>query len=157
LRPEPRQQSEQFQRGLKKALDLLRMRDRFTSEVRQVLKGSGCPPEDVEHVLSWLQEKNILDDRRTINNTIERRTGKRSIGRDKLRAELLSKGAPEELVEEALVRMSDDGEADAAYEALQARPGSGLSRPKAARFLYSRGFSEDTVEQTLDRFFGSVE
>lgn len=138
------------------ALRKLRTADRFESEVRGYLTDAGYGEDTVDQVVAHLKGRKILDDTRTINSLIERRSGRRSVGEEKLRAELLARGAPEEAVSEAL-GASSDGEAERMHEALSGKFRPTDSRAKGARFLLSRGFSEEEVEGALDRYFGASE
>ncbi len=138
------------------ALRKLRTADRFESEMRGFLADAGHDEGVADEVVAHLKGRKILDDERTIKSLIERRSGRRSVGDEKLRAELLARGAPEEMVGEALAA-SEEGETERMQEALKGKFGPGDSRAKGARFLSSRGFSEEAIESALDRFFGTSE
>lgn len=109
--------------------------------------------EQAEGVLDHLRRRRIIDDRKLIQNLIERRAGKRAVGNKQLRAELLRRGAPEEEVNLALAGL---GESDESIDdLLRSKLKPGDSRAKAGRFLIGRGFDHEAVESALDRFFGS--
>ena len=140
-----------YREALALALRKLKTRDRFESEIRLFLVE--FPTESVERVIRFLKERRIIDDTKTTFSLVERYSGRRSIGLEKLRAELVERGAPEETIDVALGN-SAVGEGDKMLEALSAKfsPGDG-ARAKAARFLFSRGFPEEEIESALDRFF----
>ena len=142
-----------YKEALELALRKIGTRDRFEAEVRSFL--SEFSPDIVERVIQFLKDRRIINDTRTTQNLIERQTGKRLVGIERLRAELLERGAPEETVEAVLSSKSLEGESQRMLDALEAKFSPEDSRAKAARFLFSRGFPEDEIEGVLDRFFGS--
>lgn len=141
---------------LKKALSLLEARDRFEAELRQELQKSGFDTDLTEPVVSYLLERRFVDDRRTIINEIERRAGKRSMGRNLIRERLLARGAPEELLDE-LLGDEPEGELERALGLLKGKYRMTDDRRKGGRMLYSKGFDESVIEQALERYFGSVD
>ncbi len=142
----------QYQEALKLALKKIGTKDRFESEVHAFL--ADFPSDTSERVIEFLKERRIINDTRTIQNLLERYSGKRSIGIEKLRAELLERGAPEETIEAVLIQHAH-GESQRLSDVLSAKFKPSDSRAKAGRFLFSRGFSEDAIESALDRFFGN--
>ena len=152
---------DEFKEALKAALAKLRMGDRFQREIQDSLLNAGVSARTTQDVVSYLIERRFVDDRRTIINEIERRSGRRAIGREKMRAELLKRGAPEELLEEALAALPEGEEPDSAVALLRAKYGAGphdrSARLRAGRFLASRGFELDAIGLALERFFGSVD
>ena len=140
-----------YREALDLALRRLKVKDRFESEVRSFL--ADFPTDSIERVIRFLKERRIIDDTKTTLSLIERYSGKRAIGLEKLRAELLERGAPEETIS-SLLSDHSEGERERMLTALTAKfsPGDD-ARAKAARFLFSRGFTEDEIEPALDRFF----
>jgi len=139
--------------ALEAALRSLRASDKFESEIRRHLEGKGFEAKDIQAVVEHLIRRKLIDDRRTTLNLIERKTGKRSVGIEKLRAELLSRGAPEEIVSECLAALPRDEQRQAMLDALSSKFKPADSRAKGARFLIGRGFEEDEIESALDDFF----
>jgi SOS response regulatory protein OraA/RecX len=139
--------------ALEVALKLIATRERFEAEVRQLLADRGYDTDASDAVVSFLRDRKILHDQRTTFNLIEQRSGRRSVGREKLRSELLARGAPEEIIEECLGQV--DGELERALELLRAKFPGGGSPGSMGRFLCSRGFEVSIVESALERLFGS--
>lgn len=153
---------EDFKKALRWALDKLAKGDRFEKEIECLLVKKGFAPETTLEVVSYLKERRFVDDRRTTINAIERRSGRRAIGREKLRADLLRRGAPEELIEEALADLPKDSAEVDALSLLRlkyGRPETGdtAKRARAGRFLAARGFELEEIEHTLDCYFGPVD
>ena len=144
-----------YNQALTLALKKLKSSDKLESELLAALNCAGFSTETSTSVLSFLKDRKFVNDRRTIENHIERRSGRRSYGKEKIRVELLRRGAPEELVEECLQSSTIQDEVDSALEALHGRFAGSVDRAKAGRFLMGRGFDEELVEQALDRFFES--
>jgi regulatory protein len=144
-----------FEKALGLALKRLRLSDKLEAELLKALVMGGFSTETATFVLSFLKDRKLISDRRTIENHIEKRSGRRSIGQEKIRAELLERGAPEELVEECLANADVGDEAGRAVQALRAKYAQEVERGKAGRFLASRGFGEELIETALDRFFES--
>jgi SOS response regulatory protein OraA/RecX len=146
--------SDDFQAALAVALRRLETSDRFESEVRRALSRYDEPV--VERVLSYLRERRFLDERRTVENAVVFNEGRRAVGAEKIRATLERRGAPEDLLQEAVSQTAqgDAARADALLAARYPEP-KREDRVKAGRFLYGRGFGEETIESALERHFGS--
>lgn len=148
--------SDDYQAALAVALRRLEASDRFESEVRRAL--SRYRADVVERVLSYLREKRLLDETRTVRAAVEFNEGRRAIGADRIRATLERRGAPETLVEEAVTQTAE-GDSERADDLLKSRYSEARreDRAKAGRFLYGRGFSEETIESALDSHFGGFD
>ena len=116
---------------------------------------NGFQPETVEKVLAALRDRKLLNDSKTINSLVEQRSGKRAAGIEKMRSELLARGAPEDLVEQRLSELTHDGQTEGMRELLKAKCKPGDPRARGARLLLSRGFDEDAIRNVLDEFFGA--
>ena len=136
---------------LSAAAKFLAHRDRLESEVRRHLVEKGFDASNVESVVQFLIERKLINDNKTTQSLIESRSGKRSVGIEKLRAELERLGAPEDVIESNLAAMSQS-EPERALAALTPKYKLGADRGKAGRFLFSRGFSEEAIETALDAF-----
>lgn len=135
---------------LQRALKLLAQRDLFEQEIRQKLQRTATE-EEVESVLAHLRRRRIVDDCDLTRRLVAQRTGKRATGKEKIRAELLRRGAPEEQIDAAL---QERGESDEDLDGLvQAKQAAGKSRIQVGRFLASRGYEADEIDAALDRFF----
>ena len=156
-----RPQAPEFDRALAMALRRLRSGERFEAEINLTLEGAGFPEFIRDQVLAHLSVHGLVSDRRAIETHLVKRSGKRVVGTHRLRIELLRRGAPEALVDAALARpkqvraeSSEDmpSELDKAVELLANRFGPDFDPGRAGRFLYVRGFDEETVEQALARY-----
>src|SRR5471030_73987 len=82
-----------YKAALELALRKLKQKDRYEAEVRGFL--GEFDSNTVECVIRFLKDRRIIDDSKTTQNLIERQSGTRAVGLEKLRAELLERGAPE--------------------------------------------------------------
>lgn len=146
---------DEYEAALTAALRRLQASDRYESEVRRAL--SKYPSRTVDRVVAYLQENRLLDDERTTQMVVEFNEGRRAIGVERLRATLEQRGAPDELIENA-VAATAQGDAERADLLLTTKFPTPVvqDRAKAGRFLYGRGFTEETIEDALERHFGSV-
>ncbi len=141
-------------RALAEALKRLARRERFSGELQAILDWRGFSSEAVAGAVAFLEENRLLDDVRAIEAFVATRSGRRAVGRARLRDELVFRGAPEALAELAVEAIDDGDEANALENVLRSRTWLPDDRIKAARFLHSRGFDPDLIEAALGRRFG---
>ena len=139
------------------AMKSLVRRARLSGEIAQNLLAKGFSAAEAEAVLAFLAQNGLVDDEKTIQAHVGARSGRRAVGADKLRAELLRRGATEGQVEGSLDLRTENDEVAAMLAALEGRRWKEEERSRAGRFLASRGFHEDLIPNALDRFFGPVE
>jgi regulatory protein len=90
-----------------KAAQLLATRPHFRRELETKLQQRGYPADEIAATLERLTEQRYLDDRAAARSFVESRSG-RGEGRARLRAELLRRGAAEEVAEEALAELTPE-------------------------------------------------
>lgn len=140
-----RTKTKKSETALEFALRFIRSRDRLESEVRSQLTEAGY---ETEFAIERLKSQGIIDDRRVVASYVAAQAVRR--GSDRIREELLSRGAPIEIVEAELAALDTTGVAESLARTRVAR---GDSRPKVGRFLAGRGFNEEEIESILDRLF----
>ncbi len=149
--------AEQMQRAYGAALRLLNYRARSVAEVRRRLVRRGYDPEQVEAVVSRLQQQGLLEDRAFARLWVENRRLNSPRGRQRLAAELRQKGLAADIIAGALEEVPEDDEAAQALTLARgrARALSGVERPAFLRrlqgFLSRRGFSSEVVRQVVRR------
>jgi SOS response regulatory protein OraA/RecX len=79
----------------------------------------------------------------------QKNEGRKAIGITLLRQKLEAKGIPSELVSMIVIERVS-GEHARAGALLQSKFPNSTSRAKAARYLWSRGFEESTIESVID-------
>jgi regulatory protein len=129
-------------------------RARLSGEIAQKLHSKEFTGAEIRAVLAILSRNGLIDDEKTLQGHIGARSGRQAIGADKLRAELLRRGATETQIEAGLASRTDEDEVSAMLSALAGRRWKEDMRNRAGRFLASRGFAAELISQALERFFG---
>src|SRR5215831_14110371 len=124
--------------ALDAAMRALRFRDLSTHDLRARLEEKEFAPAACDTALASLERTGLVDDRRFAENRA-RALAARGSGDAFIRYELERARVPVDAIEGALEAL--DPEVERA-RTIAARRGSG---PKAARYLHSKGFSDETV------------
>lgn len=143
-----------------KALRTLAKTDRTRAEIESRLKSGGFPDEIVVQCLARLESWGYLDDQRVAKREVEHLAPAKGIGKNRVRARILSRGVDEDLAEQALQPLNDQEETQKALALLQKKyppEATPTEQAKAGRFLLQRGFEEETVRQALARHFPAYE
>jgi SOS response regulatory protein OraA/RecX len=136
-----------YEEALAKVLRKLRSGDRFEAEVQKLLNPYSA--ETSERVMSFLLQHRLLNDQRAAENLATRRS---KVGGERLRQELESRGATAEAIEKAMpTEMEQKYRIDSLLHSRFATTGD---RSKAARWLASRGFDEDSIRSAVEGYFG---
>ena len=136
---------------LETALAELARRDLSLAELHNLLARKGFLPAETEEALAQILNWNLASDERAATARLDRRTGRNARGDAALLNELLEKGIPEALAQRLVARRSEETpERDRAIALLKTKYPRGAERAKAARFLASRGFDEETIETALE-------
>ncbi|HEU4683570.1 MAG TPA: regulatory protein RecX [Nitrospira sp.] len=126
--------------------------DRTTAQVEEFLRAKGAGSQEAQDVIGRLRDLGYVDDRAYAERWLESRLARRPVGIGRLRFELLGKGLPEDLIEEALrSRLSGLDEEALAHRALfliKRRRGS-LSPLQSSRLLHRWGFAEETIARMI--------
>ena len=124
------------------ALSALRSRDRSWAELEDRLRERGMAANERHETLESLVRSGYVDDER-LAHARAAALAERSSGDLLIRADLAGRGIDPELVERALARLEPE----------RLRAGRVLARrgggPRAARYLASRGFGEETLEAVV--------
>ena len=141
----------------RKALDLLARRSHFERELERKLTQRGYEEVEVAETLERLRGEDLLDDERTARELIRGRLARAPVGRNKLRADLVRRGVPSEIIDGALEALTPDDDLELAREAAERwrrtreRPGRPAEQRRAAlgRHLAGRGFSRRGIFAVL--------
>lgn len=142
-----------------RAVRLLAVREHSVQELRRKLRraraSDGADDAVIEAVLEDLQRDGLLSEERFVEAFLRSRVG-RGQGPAKIRAGLIERGVPRELVDDALDQPDQDGEfwRDRAQTVQTRRfgarpPADRADWAKRARFLSARGFGADVIYRTL--------
>lgn len=139
-----------------RALRYLAQREYSRLELEQKLFAHACScsssPEALSDVLDKLEQKGFLSAERVVEQVI--RTRRPRFGSQRIIYALKEKGIDEQLIHEALPGLKKT-ELDAAFKIWQKKfgqpPSTREERGKQMRFMMSRGFSMEIIQQVLSQ------
>jgi len=137
-----------------RALRYLAQREysRLELERKLSIHARSSTPEDLSQVLDKLEQNGLLSAERVVEQII--RTRRSKFGSQRIIYELKEKGIDEHLIHSVLPSLKET-ELDAAIKIWQKKfnrlPGTREERGKQMRFMMSRGFSMDIIQQVLSR------
>jgi regulatory protein len=137
------------------ALGLLARRPCSEQQIRSALAAKPFDEEMADRVIARLVSRRMLDDPELARSRTRARAAK-GIGVERIREELRRLGIDENSIEEA-VRDELPDEPQWMEETLRRRTEKrpDMTRAAAYRFLASRGFPEDRIEQAIESVFGA--
>ncbi len=147
--------SSEVHSALLAALKLLRRQDLTIAEVATRLEGK-FEPDVIQNAVEFLEKHRILDDVRLARMAVERNEGRRAVGDLALRSKLEARGVPSNVID-SLFEDVDVDELGRALVLVDAKFSGSRNPGRVARFLFGRGFSEDTIEAVLERIPAAVE
>ncbi|MFA5927471.1 MAG: regulatory protein RecX [Patescibacteria group bacterium] len=142
------------------ALRLIKIRDRSTGEIRAKMRQKGFCDDEIESVVSWLNERSFLDDKKFVAQYIKNQLAFKPQGKFSLRMRLKKLHVADDLVDEALSSLSASTERGLAREAAskwmeRKKIDPAEAFEKLGRYLTSRGFGWDITKSVLDEVLGS--
>jgi regulatory protein len=153
------------QKAEESALRLLARRDHSREEMRRKLQAREFTPQEIEKALGWLEEREMLDDRRYAQKLAISLAREKLLGPQRVSQKLFQKGIPAEWAKEA---MEKPDELLAAGERLRMVMRMKLKgrnpeeifpkeRRKLAGFLRQRGFSWEDIREAFQETGGFTE
>lgn len=141
--------------ALEIAAKALQRRAHFEEEIAGKLRQEGFAEDTVRAALARLRELGFLNDAAQAGDFAERS----ELGAGRIRSELERRGATGEAIEAAIGSLPADRELSAAVQALSHRfRHTTVRNPfKMGRYLYQRGFDEETIETAVRRFMDEDE
>jgi len=151
------------QKALNSALRILTGRDHSKSELKRKLKQRGFSPEDIAKAVSECERLDYINDERTARVFIDQMIRK-GCGLNRIRHEMNKKGLQGQRIENILCEIeSDIDEAQGAQRILQKHikrfereNDLKKRRDKMYRFLYARGFSQDTIRKLIKKYESAI-
>jgi regulatory protein len=132
----------------KSAVRYLSRFDRTTRQIEEFLRARGAPPVKIARTIRRLASLRYLDDSAYAERWIASRSARSPLGTARLRGELLRRGLPEDIVENALRELDEETLARRTV-GLKQRRGRSLSRQQMFRLLRQRGFEEDVISRIM--------
>ncbi|MDP3584812.1 MAG: recombination regulator RecX [Thiobacillus sp.] len=133
-----------------RALALLARREHSRAELTRKLERAGFAREDIAALLDEFETKNWLSDRRFAESYVADHRAR--AGSIKLAYDLRHRGVADDVIE-AVLGENRDSELERAREVwkkkFKSAPADAAEKAKQMRFLQSRGFTPETIRQTL--------
>ncbi len=140
-----------------RALMLISRRQMSARELRDKLRERGIDPETAAWCADWLTERGLLDEQ-SYAAAVVRHYAAKGYGPGRVRAELVRRGIPRELAEEALDAMpAGDEKLDRLIAARLRDPNDRDEVRKLSAALYRRGFSGEEIRSALRRVSAEFE
>ncbi len=144
--------SDEIERALKTALDLLARREHARSEIERKLRQRGYADETAAQVITRLAARGLLSEQRFAESFVRARA-RRGQGPMRLRAELAQRGVDDAAIADALAAPDLDWRALAGEVRRKkfgdAAPADFSERARQTRFLEYRGFDADDIRAAL--------
>lgn len=140
-----------------KALTLISQRQMSARELKEKLRQKGVDAETAAFCAEWLTERGLIDEQ-AYAAAIVRHYAAKGYGAGRVRAELIRRGIPREIAEEALEAMPEGQEKLDRLIALKLRdPDDRDELRRLSASLYRRGFSSEEIRSALSRFQAEIE
>ena len=135
------------QKLINKGFKLLSYRPRSISEIKLRLKKlKYATPDLINQTIDYLVETDLLSDQKFASWWVDQRSFHRPKGNLALKSELSGKGIDQSIIESVL--LDPDQEQKLAKKALKSKKIT--DNQKAYRYLYSRGFTSNTINASID-------
>jgi regulatory protein len=137
------------------AFDILARREHTRLELTGKLKAKNFTTSEIEDILDVLAQEGLQSDERFAESYVHMRR-KRGYGPLKIKLELQQRGISSALID-IYVEFNDEVWFETACQVYEKKFGAKLldsanERAKRMRFLQSRGFSGDIIQQTFETF-----
>jgi len=152
-----------YQKALNTALRILTGRDHSRYELTRKLKQRGFKPQDIDKAVAECVRFDYINDERTARVYISQMIRK-GHGLNRIRHGMNKKGLTGQRIQNILCKIeSDIDEAEGAERILnknvkrfEREPDLKKRRDKIYRFLYARGFSQDTIRKLINKHEPSI-
>ena len=134
-----------------KALELVSQRQMSARELNKKLRDKGADEETADYCVQWIVERGLLDEERYAAAVVRHYAAK-GYGEGRVRQELMRRGVPRELWDDALSAMPEDtSRLDRLVASKLRDPGDRDAVRKLSASLYRRGYSGEEIREALER------
>ncbi len=134
-----------------KALELVSQRQMSASELNKKLRDKGADEETADYCVQWILERGLLDEERYAAAVVRHYAAK-GYGEGRVRQELMRRGVPRDLWDDALSTMPEDtSRLDRLVASKLRDPGDRDAVRKLSASLYRRGYSGEEIREALER------
>ena len=140
-----------------KALEIVSQRQMSAKELSRKLRDKGADEETADYCVQWILERGLIDEERYAA-AIVRHYAAKGYGEGRMRQELIRRGVPRELWEDALEQMPEDTtKLDRLVASKLRDPDDRDAVRKLSASLYRRGYSGEEIRMALERARASFE
>lgn len=137
--------------GREKALELVSQRQMSAKELTRKLRDKGFDEETADYCTDWISARGFLDEERYAA-AIVRHYAAKGYGEGRVRQELIRRGVPRELWEDALSAMPEDtSKLDRFIASRLKDPGDRDEVRKLSASLFRRGYAAEEIRSALER------
>ena len=134
-----------------KALEFVSQRQMSASELNKKLRDKGADEETADYCVQWILERGLLDEERYAAAVVRHYAAK-GYGEGRVRQELMRRGVPRDLWDDALSAMPEDtSRLDRLVASKLRDPGDRDAVRKLSASLYRRGYSGEEIREALER------
>lgn len=153
-----------MEKGRKYCLRLLSVRARSSREITERLREKDHTEQEIKKLREGLEREGLINDARFAVDWVERRLRTSPRGRAVIKRELLEKGISPEMIESAMDdvyegRCDRDIAEEIARKKIKSISGNKKQNIHAGifRFLMSKGFDIEIVEEVIERLLPDLE
>ena len=140
-----------------KALELVSQRQMSEKELNRKLRDKGADEETADYCVQWITERGLIDEERYAG-AIVRHYASKGYGEGRVRQELMHRGVPRELWDDALGELPEDtSKLDRLVASKLRDPEDRDAVRKLSASLYRRGYSGEEIREALERARASFE
>ena len=140
-----------------KALELVSQRQMSAKELNRKLRDKGADEETADYCVQWVLERGLIDEERYAASIV-RHYGARGYGEGRIRQELMRRGVPRELWDDAMNELPEDtSKIDRLVASKLRDPVDRDAVRKLSASLYRRGYSSEEIREALERARASFE
>ena len=134
-----------------KALQLVSQRQMSRKELSKKLREKGFDPETADYCVDWVTERGLINEE-SYAAAIVRHYAAKGYGESRVRQELIRRGVPRELWEDALSAMPEDtSKLDRFIASRLKDPGDRDEVRKLSASLFRRGYAAEEIRSALER------
>lgn len=142
-----------YEQAKNKALRLLEYRTHSERELYDKLKRAGAENDDIENILEFLREYNLVNDREFAARYAKDLKNLKKMGKKRVKAELIKKGISSEFAESAIEEIEWEEE-DVLYPMVKKKLAGDFERKsidRCVRYFLYKGYSYDDIKNAIER------
>lgn len=149
--------SEEKKKAIDYSMKLLGFRSRSVKELENRLGKAGFSQDTLIMTIDYLKEQGYLNDAAFANMWIDERLRLKSLGRNRLRQELIEKGIDKKIIDEQLSNYSDENELEHALSCARKKYEKARnldpkkSRQRIYQFLLYKGFDSAVAAEVVGK------